>query len=75
MIEGDGDYDLFLRQLKKITALQDEIAELKAEIEELKLDSYRYKFVRSTCATTAEQIAGYDKSVDEHIKRRNEKLN
>lgn len=68
MIEGDGDYDLFLRQLKKITALQD-------EIEELKLDSYRYKFVRSTCATTAEQIAGYDKSVDEHIKRRNENLN
>lgn len=68
MIEGDGDYDLFLRQLKKITALQD-------EIEELKLDSYRYKFVRSTCATTAEQIAGYDKSVDEHIRRRNENLN
>ena len=68
MIEGDGDYDLFLRQLKKITALQD-------EIEELKLDSYRYKFVRSTCATTAEQIAGYDKSVDEHIRIRNEKLN
>jgi hypothetical protein len=68
MIEGDGDYDLFLRQLKKITALQD-------EIKELKLDSYRYKFVRSTCATTAEQIAGYDKSVDEHIKRRNENLN
>jgi hypothetical protein len=68
MIEGDGDYDLFLRQLKKITALQD-------EIEELKLDAYRYKFVRSTCATTAEQIAGYDKSVDEHINRRNEKLN
>ena len=68
MIEGDGDYDLFLRQLKKITALQD-------EIEELKLDSYRYKFVRSTCATTAEQIAGYDKSVDEHIRIRNENLN
>ena len=68
MIEGDGDYDLFLRQLKKITALQD-------EIEELKLDAYRYKFVRSTCATTAEQIAGYDKSVDEHIRRRNEGLN
>ena len=68
MIEGDGDYDLFLRQLKKITSLQD-------EIEELKLDSYRYKFVRSTCATTPEQIAGYDKSVDEHIRRRNENLN
>ena len=68
MIEGDGDYDLFLRQLKKITALQD-------EIEELKLDSYRYKFVRSTCATTAEQIAGYDNSVDEHIRIRNENLN
>ena len=68
MIEGDGDYDLFLRQLKKITVLQD-------EIEGLKLDSYRYKFVRSTCATTPEQIAGYDKSVDEHIRRRNEGLN
>lgn len=68
MIEGDGDYDLFLRQLKKITALQD-------EIEGLKLDAYRYKFVRSTCATTPEQIAGYDKSVDEHIRRRNEGLN
>ena len=68
MIEGDGDYDLFLRQLKKITSLQD-------EIEELKLDSYRYKFVRSTCATTPEQIIGYDKSVDEHIRRRNEKFN
>ena len=67
MIEGDGDYDLFLRQLKKITALQD-------EIKELKLDAYRYKFVRSTCATTNEAVVGYDKSVDEHIRRRNEGL-
>ena len=58
-----------------IESLERDILELKAEIEELKLDSYRYKFVRSTCATTAEQIAGYDKPVDEHIKRRNEKLN
>lgn len=58
-----------------IESLERDILELKAKIEELKLDSYRYKFVRSTCATTAEQIAGYDKSVDEHIKRRNEKLN
>lgn len=56
-------------------SLERDILELKAEIEELKLDSYRYKFVRSTCATTAEQIAGYDKSVDEHIRRRNEGLN
>ena len=68
MIEGDEDYALFLRQLKKITALQD-------EIKELKLDAYRYKFVRSTCATTEEAVIGYDKSVDEHIRRRNEGLN
>jgi hypothetical protein len=58
-----------------IESLERDILELKAEIEEVKLDSYRYKFVRSTCATTAEQIAGYDKSVDEHIRIRNEKLN
>lgn len=58
-----------------IESLERDILELKAEIEELKLDSYRYKFVRSTCATTAEQIAGYDKSVDEHIRIRNENLN
>jgi hypothetical protein len=58
-----------------IESLERDILELKAEIEELKLYSYRYKFVRSTCATTAEQIAGYDKSVDEHIRRRNENLN
>ena len=67
MIEGDGDYDLFLRQLKKITALQD-------EIEELKLDAYRYKFIRST-VVSEEGVVGYDKSVDEHIKKRNENLN
>jgi len=60
---------------RNVNALLTEIKELREEIEELKLDSYRYKFVRSTCATTAEQIAGYDKSVDEHIRRRNEKLN
>ena len=60
---------------RRVNNLEDQIQELKAEIEELKLDSYRYKFVRSTCATTPEQIIGYDKSVDEHIKRRNEKLN
>jgi predicted RNase H-like nuclease (RuvC/YqgF family) len=60
---------------RNVNALLTEIKELRAEIEELKLDSYRYKFVRSTCATTAEQIAGYDKSVDEHIRRRNENLN
>jgi hypothetical protein len=58
-----------------IESLERDILELKAEIEELKLYSYRYKFVRSTFATTAEQIAGYDKSVDLHIKRRNENLN
>ena len=60
---------------RRVNNLEDQIQELKAEIEELKLDSYRYKFVRSTCATTPEQIAGYDKSVDEHIRRRNENLN
>ena len=60
---------------RNVNALLAEIKELREEIEELKLYSYRYKFVRSTCATTAEQIAGYDKSVDEHIRRRNEKLN
>jgi peptidoglycan hydrolase CwlO-like protein len=60
---------------RNVNALLTEIKELREEIDELKLDSYRYKFVRSTCATTAEQIAGYDKSVDEHIRRRNEGLN
>ena len=60
---------------RNVNALLTEIKELREEIEGLKLDSYRYKFVRSTCATTAEQIAGYDKSVDEHIRRRNEGLN
>lgn len=67
MKEGDGDYDLFLRQLKKITALQDEIKELKK-------DAYRYRFIRSTVVDEA-GIAGYDKSVDEHIRKRNESLN
>ena len=60
---------------RNVNALLTEIKELREEIEELKLNSNRYKFVRSTCATTLEQLAGYDKSVDEHIRRRNEKLN
>ena len=60
---------------RNVNALLTEIKELREEIEEVKLDAYRYKFVRSTCATTTEQIAGYDKSVDEHIRRRNEGLN
>ena len=60
---------------RNVNALLTEIKELREEVEEVKLDAYRYKFVRSTCATTAEQIAGYDKSVDEHIRRRNESLN
>jgi hypothetical protein len=60
---------------RRVNNLEDQMNELQAKIEELKLDAYRYKFVRSTCATTPEQIAGYDKSVDEHIRRRNEKLN
>jgi hypothetical protein len=60
---------------RRVNNLEDQMNELQSKIEELKLDAYRYKFVRSTCATTPEQIAGYDKSVDEHIRRRNEKLN
>ena len=74
MKEGDGDYDLFLRQLKKITALQDEIRELKAEIAELKKDAYRYRFIRST-VVDEDHIPGYDKSVDAHIRKRNANLN
>ena len=58
-----------------VNGLLIEIKELKVEIKALKLDAYRYKFIRSTYATTAEQIAGYDKSVDDHINRRNKKLN
>jgi hypothetical protein len=74
MKEGDGDYDLFLRQLKKITALQDEIRELKAEIAELKKDAYRYRFIRST-VVDEDHTSGYDKSVDQHIRKRNASLN
>jgi predicted RNase H-like nuclease (RuvC/YqgF family) len=59
---------------RNVNALLTEIKELREEIEELKLDAYRYKFVRSTCATTEEAVIGYNKSVDEHIRRRNEGL-
>jgi hypothetical protein len=52
----------------------EDIEKLQAEIKELKLDAYRYKFIRST-VVNEEGIVGYDKSVDEHIKKRNENLN
>jgi hypothetical protein len=68
MENKDAIWELFKEKL-------DQIDELQAEIEELKLDAYRYKFVRSTCVRTDKDIEGYDKSVDEHIRRRNEKLN
>jgi hypothetical protein len=55
-------------------ALMRDIAELRAEIAELKKDAYRYRFIRSTVVDEA-GIAGYDKSVDEHIRKRNESLN
>jgi hypothetical protein len=51
-----------------------QIAELRAEIAEFKKDAYRYKFIRSTVVDEA-GVAGYDKSVDEHIRKRNENLN
>jgi hypothetical protein len=51
-----------------------QIGELRAEIAELKKDAYRYKFIRSTVVDEA-GVAGYDKSVDEHIRKRNENLN
>ena len=55
-------------------ALMRYIAELKAEIAELKKDAYRYRFVRSTCVDEA-HVPSYDKSVDEHIRKRNASLN
>lgn len=53
---------------------EEDIEKLQAELEELKLDAYRYKFIRST-VVSEEGVVGYDKSVDEHIKKRNENLN
>ena len=53
---------------------EEDIKKLQAELDELKLDAYRYKFIRST-VVNEEGIVGYDKSVDEHIKKRNENLN
>ena len=55
-------------------ALAQYISELRAEIAELKKDAYRYKFIRSTVVDEA-GVTGYDKSVDEHIRKRNENLN
>jgi len=55
-------------------ALMRYIAELKTEIAELKKDAYRYRFVRST-VVDEDHIPGYDKSVDEHIRKRNANLN
>jgi len=51
-----------------------DIEKLQAELDELKLDAYRYKFIRST-VVNEEGVVGYDKSVDEHIKKRNKNLN
>ena len=59
---------------RNVNALLTEIKELREEIEELKLYSYRYKFIRSTVVDN-DHIEGYDKSVDEHIRKRNESLN
>ena len=59
---------------RNVNALLAEIKELREEIEELKLHSYRYKFIRSTVVDN-DHIEGYDKSVDEHIRKRNESLN
>ena len=59
--------DLFIAKLE-------EIAELKAEIESLKINARRYMFIRSTCVND-EGVAGYDKAVDEHMRKRNENLN
>jgi len=58
-----------------INALLAEIKELHLVNERLKLDSYRYKFIRSTVAKDDIDIEMYDSSVDEHIRRRNEGLN
>jgi len=49
------------------------IVELKAEIAELKKDAYRYRFIRST-VVDEDHTSGYDKSVDEHIRKRNASL-
>ena len=52
----------------------EEVKELKAEIESLKINARRYMFIRSTCVND-EGVAGYDKAVDEHMRKRNETLN
>lgn len=49
------------------------ISELRAQIAELKKDAYRYRFIRST-VVDEDHIAGYDKSVDAHIRKRNANL-
>lgn len=55
-------------------ALERYIAELRAQIAELKKDAYRYRFIRST-VVDEDHISGYDKSVDAHIRKRNANLN
>lgn len=55
-------------------ALERYIAELRAQIAELKKDAYRYRFIRST-VVDEDHIPGYDKSVDAHIRKRNANLN
>jgi len=57
----------------KFNLLKTENEQLKTEIAELKKDAYRYRFVRSTCVDEA-HVPSYDKSVDEHIRKRNASL-
>jgi hypothetical protein len=72
MMELSNQEKDFIRN--KFMALTVENEQLKAEIAELKKDAYRYRFVRST-VVDEDHIPGYDKSVDEHIRKRNANLN
>ena len=72
MMELSNQEKDFIRN--KFMALRVENEQLKAEIAELKKDAYRYRFVRST-VVDEDHIPGYDKSVDDHIRKRNASLN